>query len=119
VISWYDHVYLPVTAAIWASDILEKFPARTAADLYLWVSRHREDLAQVSGSFPSPVEAVTDLSKEESDAATSRVVGSVKKALGAKPKDANLAAEAAKATPRSPSQTELPAGDTGQTSGAS
>lgn len=119
VISWYDHVYLPVTAAIWASDVLEKFPARTAADLYLWVSRHREELAQASGSFPSPVEAVTDLSEEEGDATASRVVDSVKKALGAKPKDANLAAEAAKAIPRSPSQPELPFGDADQNSGAS
>jgi hypothetical protein len=119
VISWYDHVYLPVTAAIWASDILEKFPGRTAADLYLWVSRHREDLAQEGGAFPTPVQAVTDLSEEEGDAAAGRVVDSVKKALGAKPKDANLAAEAAKATPRGPSQAEPPADDTRQATGAS
>lgn len=99
VISWYDHVYLPVTAAIWASDILDRFPGRSAADLYLWVSRHREELAQESGELPTPAQAVTDLRNEEGDAA-SRVVGSVKKALGARPKEANLAAEAAKATPR-------------------
>ena len=75
--SSFDHVYLPVTAAIWASDILAKFPGRTAADLYLWVARHREVLAQESGEFPTPVQAVTDLRNEEGDDAASRVVGSV------------------------------------------
>ena len=119
--SWYDHVYLPVTAAIWASDILAKFPGRTAADLYLWVARHREVLAQESGEFPTPVQAVTDLRNEEGDDAASRVVGSVKKALGSKPKDADLAAEAteaAKAASREQDQAESPALDEKQSTGA-
>ncbi|MFN2168730.1 MAG: hypothetical protein ACK2U9_21055 [Anaerolineae bacterium] len=97
VASWYDNVFLPVAAAIWASDIMEHFPGRTAADLYLWVCRHREELAREHGTLPSPVATVTDLSREEEDSAAGRVLVSVKRALGSKPKDANLAAEAADA----------------------
>lgn len=95
VASWYDHVYLPVAAAIWASEIMERFPERTAADLYLWVCRHREELAQASGERPSPVEAVTDLTPKEITTSAGRMVQSVKRALGDKPKSVDLAAEAA------------------------
>ncbi len=97
VVSWYDRVYLPVAAAIWASDIMEKFPNRTAADLYLWVCRHREELAAEYGSMPSPVVAVTALAEDVAgpkDAPT-RVVESVKRVLtGSKPE--SLASAAAK-----------------------
>jgi len=95
VASWYDTVYLPVAAAIWASPILDRFPGRTAADLYLWVCRHREDLASEEGELPSPVTVVTDLSMEQTPAGG--VGQTVKRALGGKTKEktADLAAEAA------------------------
>jgi hypothetical protein len=100
VVSWYDRVYLPVAAAIWASDIMEQFPHRTAADFYLWVCRHREELAAESGAVPPPVVAVAALAEDkpsEKDA-TARVVESVKRVLtGSKPDD--LATTAAKALP--------------------
>jgi hypothetical protein len=97
VASWYDTVYLPVAAAIWASTILDRFPCRTAADLYLWVCQHREDLAREGGALPSPVAAVTDLTAEH-DGPAARVAQSVKRVLGSKPKSADLAAEAVELT---------------------
>lgn len=97
VAGWYDHVFLPVAAAIWASTILDRFPGRTAADLYLWVCRHREDLARDGGELQSPVATVTDLTADR-DGSTGRVVQSVKRALSSKPKTADLAAEAAELT---------------------
>ena len=93
VASWYDNVYLPVAAAIWASTILDRFPGRTAADLYLWVCRHREELLREGGELPSPVAAVTDLTTDR-DGSAGRMAQSVKRALGSKPKTADLAAEA-------------------------
>jgi hypothetical protein len=101
VASWYDYVYLPVAAAIWASTILDRFPGRTAADLYLWVCRHREDLLREGGELPSPVATVTDLTAEH-DGATGRVAQSVKRVLGSKPKTADLAAEAVELTKQEP-----------------
>lgn len=97
VASWYDHVYLPVAAAIWASTILEHFPGRTAADLYLWVCRHREDLASAGGELPSPVATVADLT-DDLNGPAGRVAQSVKRAFGAKSKTADLTAEAAELT---------------------
>lgn len=97
VASWYDTVYLPVAAAIWASTILDRFPGRTAADLYLWVCRHREDLAREGGEVPSPVVAVTDLASEQ-DQSAGRVAKSVKRVFRSKPKTADLAAQAVELT---------------------
>jgi hypothetical protein len=39
--SWYDHVYLPLASFIQEQGILEAFPGRTEADLYLWIMRHQ------------------------------------------------------------------------------
>jgi hypothetical protein len=39
--SWYDHVYIPLVRIIRKRGILEKFPERTEADLYLWIIEHR------------------------------------------------------------------------------
>lgn len=45
VASWYDNVYMPVVDAIRKYELLSQFPERTEADLYLWITYHREDLA--------------------------------------------------------------------------
>jgi hypothetical protein len=39
--SWYDHVYIPLVRIIRNRNILEKFPDRKEADLYLWIIEHR------------------------------------------------------------------------------
>ena len=41
---WHAHVFLPVVTVIRESGVLEAFPKRTAADLYLWVLDHRHYL---------------------------------------------------------------------------
>ncbi|HZJ08661.1 MAG TPA: universal stress protein, partial [Trueperaceae bacterium] len=46
---WYDTVYLPVAAAIRKHDLLARFPDRTEADLYLFLSQHRGDLEKRFG----------------------------------------------------------------------
>jgi hypothetical protein len=46
VCSWYDHVYMPVVAAIHKYHLLDDFPQRTETDLYLWIAYHRERLAR-------------------------------------------------------------------------
>lgn len=43
---WYDTVYLPIINVIRESDILQAFPGRTEADLYLWVLDHRHYLVE-------------------------------------------------------------------------
>ncbi|HEY0739077.1 MAG TPA: hypothetical protein VGD69_29425, partial [Herpetosiphonaceae bacterium] len=40
VCDWYDTVYAPLVAGIRTSDLWRYVPARTEADLYLWVMQH-------------------------------------------------------------------------------
>lgn len=46
---WYDAVYLPVAEAIDDYGLLERFPGRTVADLYLFLSEHRGKLERELG----------------------------------------------------------------------
>ena len=57
VMSWYDHIYLPVVEAIRKYSLLDDFPNRTEADLYLWIAYHREELARRYDLAPLSAEA--------------------------------------------------------------
>ena len=50
VCDWYDHIYLPLTRIIRKKRILDEFPQRTEADLYLWIVDHQRDLREQCGS---------------------------------------------------------------------
>ncbi len=60
VCSWYDHVYTPIVKEIRAQGVLERFPGRTEADLYIWVSRWQHELSQRYGKAIGAEEAVAD-----------------------------------------------------------
>lgn len=73
--SWYDTVYLPVVEAIRAYDLLRNFPGRTEADLYMWITLHRERLAIHYGLAPlSPAAAVSTFAQAYSDTLVQRTV---------------------------------------------
>ncbi len=66
--SWCQNVYMPVVEAIRRYDVMEDFPARTEADLYLWIAHHREELSQEYDLAPlSPDEAVSTFAQVYSD----------------------------------------------------
>ncbi len=46
---WYDNVYKPITSIISQSKLLDEFPGKTEADLYLWVLDHQHYLYQEQG----------------------------------------------------------------------
>lgn len=52
VAGWYDDVYLPLAKIICKDNILEHFPRRTVADLYLWINEHywylRQEYSDIS-----------------------------------------------------------------------
>jgi nucleotide-binding universal stress UspA family protein len=58
---WYDHIYLPIIQTIRQQGLLFDFPERTETDLYLWLSKHRGELAEELGWETSPEEAAADL----------------------------------------------------------
>lgn len=46
VIHWYDTVYKPLVEAIHKTGMVDRFPNRTEADLYLWVIDHQHYLRE-------------------------------------------------------------------------
>ncbi|HEX6291606.1 MAG TPA: hypothetical protein VFZ66_20650 [Herpetosiphonaceae bacterium] len=58
--SWYDTVYLPLVQMIRQHNILQQFPGRTEADLYLWIMQHRRSLQDVVGYDPGAEVALLD-----------------------------------------------------------
>jgi len=64
----YDTVYMPIMETIRKYEILEHFPRRTEADLYLWIAHHRERLARHYELAPlSPETAVATFAQTHSD----------------------------------------------------
>jgi len=63
---WYSDVYKPVEQAILEKGILEEFPGRTPADLYLWISNHRDSLEKQLGWRIRPDVAALDLMEKKS-----------------------------------------------------
>lgn len=61
---WFDEVYRPMVGAIREEGVLEDFPGRTEADLYLWTIEHRHYLGERYGQEVSLDEAAADFSKE-------------------------------------------------------
>jgi len=51
--SWYDKVYSPIIACISELGLLERFPGRTASDLYVYIVKYWDELKKKYGlSFP-------------------------------------------------------------------
>jgi len=79
VTSWYDNVYMPIVEAIRRTNLLEHFPERTEADLYLWVAYHRERLAREYGLAPlDPDTAVATFAEIHSDRPLERTLKSLR-----------------------------------------
>lgn len=79
VASWYDNIYLPVVEAIRSFDLLDSFPSRTEADLYLWVAFHREQLAKQYDLAPlSPEAAVSTFAETHSERPLQQAVRTLK-----------------------------------------
>jgi len=63
---WHEHSYAPVAAMIREERVLDAFPERTELDLYLWIVRHREELAlEARDESVTPSAAKDDLVRRE------------------------------------------------------
>jgi hypothetical protein len=73
---------MPVVQAIRDYDLLHNFPGRTEADLYLWISLHRERLSAAYGLAPlSPTAAVATFAQVYGDTLIQRTVKGLLKGL--------------------------------------
>lgn len=57
---WYRYIYLPIAEVAREHGISERFPNRTEADIYLWVTRHRWDLERRLGHDIGPAASALD-----------------------------------------------------------
>lgn len=60
--SWYGHIFKPIIDSIHADGIIARFPGRTEADLYMWISQHWDSLKRKYGEKVSMSDAVKDFS---------------------------------------------------------
>jgi hypothetical protein len=68
VTSWYDNIFMPLIEAMRKYKLLDNFPNRTEADLYLWIVYHRERLAREYELAPlDPDTAVATFAQAHSD----------------------------------------------------
>ena len=63
VTSWYDNVYTPLVETFRRLGILKRFPGRTEADLYVWLSRHLYYLREQYGPDVDLEKAVLNYAK--------------------------------------------------------
>jgi hypothetical protein len=77
---WYDMVYTPAVQIIDQHGLLDEFPDRTEADLFIWVWRHHRELQQYG---PISLEdAAEDVKRQASRPFLSRVWDAVTSFLG-------------------------------------
>ncbi len=80
---FFDTVYLPAVEIIMQRGILRDFPGRTKADLYLWLSAHRAELAESLRWEIGLGEAAEHLAREYGDRPGLRMAQAGKKFLEA------------------------------------
>ncbi|MBK9053775.1 MAG: hypothetical protein IPL78_23580 [Chloroflexi bacterium] len=61
---WYDVVYLPIVQLMQEHGLLEDFPDRTEADLYVWLAQHRAEIEQQWDEIVQPDMAVAHLAAQ-------------------------------------------------------
>ena len=98
VVSWYDNIYSPVVEAIRSQRLLDNFPARTEADLYLWIAYHREELAKRYELAPLSADAaVRTFAQAHSDSLLQHALQSIsagwRKAFGDSERPVGMTAE--------------------------
>lgn len=82
--SWYEMIYLPTVQIIRESDLLDEFPGRTEADLFVWLSKHREGLRQEYGDYDNLAELTGKLVEIYQESGVTKLTRQVKRLFGNK-----------------------------------
>jgi hypothetical protein len=81
VAAWYEIIYLPTVQIIRESSLLERFPGRTEADLFVWVSNHRRELSELYGAG-SLADFMDILCKQHKEGGLTKIIRKVRGILG-------------------------------------
>ena len=63
--SWYENLFEPILKLIHQEGLLAQFPERTAADLYIWLISHWQDLKDLHGQDVPLEDAVISYSQSK------------------------------------------------------
>jgi hypothetical protein len=63
--SWYVNVYQPMIRLIQEQKILDRFPGRTEADLYLWILEQQQYLLRMFGENVNLAEAIDSFTRNK------------------------------------------------------
>lgn len=80
--AWYEMVYLPNVQVIRDSGLPEAYPGRTEADLYAWMSLHRDLLRQSYGDFENLDALVAALMETHREGTVTRMTRQLGRLLG-------------------------------------
>lgn len=80
--AWYEMVYLPTVQIIQDSTLLADFPGRTEADLFVWLSQHRERLHERYGTHDNLADLAQFLAGEYRETGLPRLTRQVRRMLG-------------------------------------
>ena len=80
--AWHEMIYLPTIQIIQDSTLLSDFPGRTEADLFVWVSKHREGLRYKFGGYANLADLAAFLAEEYKERGVSKIARQVRRLLG-------------------------------------
>lgn len=79
---WYEMVYLPTVQIINESEMMATFPGRTEADLFVWMSKHRDRLADLYGDYDSLADLAAMLTERYYEGVLSKAARQAKRLIG-------------------------------------
>ncbi len=80
--AWFELLYLPVSQIIEEMGLLDYFPDRTAADLFVWLSIHQEQLNERYGTGRNISELAIRLAEEYEDGMFNRMGRRLRRWMG-------------------------------------
>ncbi len=83
--AWYEMIYLPTIQIIRESALLQEFPGRTEADLFVWMSTMRDPLQQQFGEFDNLADLAHYLTENYKPGPVNKVTRQVQRLLGQDP----------------------------------
>ncbi len=82
VAAWYEMIYLPTVQIIRDSTLLADFPGRTEADLFVWLSLHRDKLKTVYGDYANLTDLAGILANKYKEGSIDKMARQVRRLLG-------------------------------------
>lgn len=80
--NWYTLIYLPTIQIIHEGGLIKNFPRRTEADLFVWLSRHRDQLGEEFAEYDNLVDLARVLVERYRESGLARTTRQVRNLLG-------------------------------------